>query len=224
VDSKISDAEAAYCSELAFGASQLGVEVSPAVVAALGSHYTLMCRWAARINLTSVIEPQAAAHLHGLDCLLFSEFFDKNCEASVSDVGSGAGFPGIVLALSRPKLRLCLVEPLRKKASFLKVALVALSRPDVQVRQDKLVACSQAPWLTDTIVSRATIAPASLLKLAVPYLEPGGRLITTSGDQAIDHTRLEQSAQDAGFVSLARKEWRLPGGQTRILDEFTLSG
>ena len=215
--------ELKYRAALLDGAMQMGIELTEELIEKLGVHYGLMHRWSSRMNLTSVTDPEDAARLHGLDCLLFSEFFEPESAESVADIGSGAGFPGIILALARPNLKMCLVEPLRKRTSFLKVALAALSRSDVLVRQSKLVASEQPEWVCETIVSRATIAPLKLLELTPTYLKPGGRLITTSGDGAIPLLQLENRAKELGFESARRKQWELPGGETRILDEFTLA-
>jgi len=217
-------AEAVFCSALVDGIETMGLSVGPEVIEGLGRHYTLMCRWASRINLTSITDPVSAAHIHGLDCLLFAELFDHDSEEEVADVGSGAGFPGIVLALARPRLKICLIEPLRKRTSFLQVATAQLLRPDVKIKMSKLLECETAAWQTDVLVSRATIAPLQLIQLAAPYLRPGGRLITTSGDGAVNIQELKAAAKDKGFQLVERHASKLPGGQTRILDEFTLVG
>ena len=91
-----------YIGALQRGADRLGLNLSDSVSQALATHDTLMARWARRINLTTIVDPEQAAVLHGLDCLLFAEAFDLEDTSQVVDVGSGAGFPGIVLAAARP--------------------------------------------------------------------------------------------------------------------------
>lgn len=218
------DVEKVYQRTLLEGADALDIVVAEEVVQQMSVHYALLRRWASRINLTSIVDPEPAAELHGLDCLLFAQFFSADSVESVFDIGSGAGFPGIVLALARPSLRLTLVEPLRKRVSFLKTCLASLKRGDVQVRQEKLVPTKKVPWHADTIVSRATIAPERLLELAGPYLNPGGRLLTTSGENAYSLSDFESLARASGFESVNRRTWQLPGGQTRILDECCFVG
>lgn len=218
------DLEKEYQQALRDGADELEIQVSAEVIEQMSVHYTLLRRWASRINLTSIVEPKPAAEIHGLDCLLFAEFFSADSSESVSDIGSGAGFPGIVLALARPSLSLTLVEPLRKRVSFLKTCLATLKRGDVQVKQEKLLPTKRPPWTVDTIVSRATLAPERLVELAGPYLNPGGRLLTTSGENAHTLSDFENLAQAAGFESVHRRTWKLPGGETRILDECCFAG
>jgi len=216
--------EEEYRQALMDGAEFLGIDVSDHVVQQMSVHYTLLRRWASRINLTSIVDPKPAAEIHGLDCLLFAEFFLSESSESVADIGSGAGFPGIILAFARPSLEMTLVEPLRKRVSFLKTCLAATKRGDVRVKQEKLVSTTEAPWKADTLVSRATLATERLLQLAGPYLNPGGRLVTTSGENAHTLSDFENLAQASGFESVHRREWRLPGGATRILDECCFAG
>ena len=218
------DHEKEYQKTLIEGADLLGIHVSEDVIQQMSVHYTLLRRWASRINLTSIIEPKPAAEIHGLDCLLFAEFFAQESSESVADIGSGAGFPGIILALARPCLDMTLIEPLRKRVSFLKTCLAATQRGDVRVKQEKLVCTDEAPWKTDTLVSRATLSPERLLELAGPYLNPGGRLVTTSGENAHTLSDFENLAQSSGFESVHRRTWKLPGGETRILDECCFAG
>lgn len=203
-------------SALLEGAGAVGLEVSDVVASGLERHYELLNKWAKKMNLTAVKDPVRAAHLHGLDSLLFAELLDPEETAATVDVGSGAGFPGIPLALARPRLSIVLLEPIRKRASFLRVALAELGLSQVRVVEGRLEEAEgpRGLWPAELIVSRATIAPAELARLATPKLVTGGRLITTSGAGAAPKEALEES----GLRHLRRLERRLPGGEQRILD------
>ncbi len=126
--SRENDYEKEYRQALVDGADVVGIHVPDHVVQQMSVHYALLRRWASRINLTSIVDPRPAAEIHGLDCLLFAEFFLPESSESVADIGSGAGFPGIILALARPSLEMTLVEPLRKRVSFLKTCLAATQK------------------------------------------------------------------------------------------------
>lgn len=182
-------------------------------------HHTLVVRWAKRINLTTVTDPVAAAQKHGLDSLLIAARFDPDDSATVADVGSGAGFPGIVVALARSRLQVRLLEPIRKRASFLRVALTELARPDVEVSQSKLERSEAPAWQVQAMISRATIPPLALVAMAAPYLLPGGRLILTGGSGAPGIGAL--SAAAVGLEHACRTAYTLPGGDRRFIDELT---
>lgn len=211
-----------FAEALRAGAKSLQISVPDEVVESMSRHFEVLTKWASRINITTVLDPEEAATLHGLDCLLLAECFSAEDESTVLDVGSGGGFPGIVLALARPKLRLTLLEPQRKRASFLKVALAELRRPDVRVLEARLEAVSarHPAFGTDVLVSRATIPPLDLVPLAGPHLAHRGRLFLMSGAGAPPVAALELRAAEAGLCHVERREHRLPGGQTRYIDRL----
>lgn len=211
---------------LSAGIAAQGLRVEPEVVLGLARHFEVLVKWAARINITTVLEPEEAAIVHGLDCLLLAECFDPADTSAVLDVGSGGGFPGVVLALARPRLRLSLLEPQRKRASFLRVALTELRRPDVRVVEGRLepVGPRHPPLLPDVIVSRATIPPLALAALAGPHLPVGGRLYLMSGAGAPSPEALDAAGRPGGLVHLTRFTHTLPGGQTRFIDRLERPG
>jgi 16S rRNA (guanine527-N7)-methyltransferase len=197
------------------GARELGIDLSEAIAGALAQHYALLTKWAAKMNLTAIKDPVEAANLHALDSLLFAELIDPEDRSKTIDVGSGAGFPGIPLALARPNLHMILLEPIRKRASFLRVALTELKLDQVQVVEGRLEEIDDPRlWPADLIVSRATIPPVELARLAAKKLVPGGRLILTSGAGAPDPSELASER----LAHVRRIERRLPGGALRLLD------
>ena len=134
---------------------ELGVEVSPTQFGSLCKHFRLLEHWNRRINLTSVRDPREAARRHyGESAFLHREL---PAAASVIDVGSGAGFPGIPVAVLRPGTAVTLLEATRKKAAFLEEASREL--PNVTV-----AACRLADWAgsADWALVRA-VAPTSIL-------------------------------------------------------------
>jgi 16S rRNA (guanine527-N7)-methyltransferase len=142
-------------------------------------------------------------------------FLEHLTKGSCVDIGSGAGFPGLVLALARPELDMTLLEPKRKRASFLRVALAELQRADVKVVEARLEDLAGA---FDLVISRATIPPLDLIPLSVSKLAPGGRMIITSGAGAPSVEAIVEAALRAGLRHRVRTERVLPTGQKRILD------
>jgi 16S rRNA (guanine527-N7)-methyltransferase len=208
------------------GARSLGIEVGDALADAMTLHYELVARWAERMNLTAIKEPVASAHLHGLDSLLFAEVLGDAPSLAgrrAVDVGSGAGFPGLIVALARPELAMTLLEPIRKRASFLRVALADLGRADVAVLEGKLEAPApnvrpSPPWPADIILSRATVPPLELIALAAPRLKPGGSLVLSGGRGAPSTDEISEAGEQAGLVHQRRRDFVLPGGELRVLD------
>ena len=205
-----------FLSALESGAHVLGIEIDRELAESLAKHYALLVKWAAKMNLTAIKDPVEAAHLHALDSLLFAELIAEEDRSKTVDVGSGAGFPGIPLALARPNLEMILLEPIRKRASFLRVALADLGLARVRVVEGRLEEGDVPPrlWPVELIVSRATIPPVELARLAPAKLSVGGRLILTSGAGAPDPSQLASK----GLIHVQRLERKLPGGELRVLD------
>ncbi|MEL7240158.1 MAG: 16S rRNA (guanine(527)-N(7))-methyltransferase RsmG [Planctomycetota bacterium] len=209
---------------LAAGIDRMQLDVPASAVTMLGAHYALLVHWAKRINLTTVVDPDEAAIKHALDCLLFAQWIGEDAVEAV-DVGSGGGFPGIVIAVVRPALRLTLLEPIRKRASFLRVATAELALPHVRVAEGKLLEGAQGrPWPVDLVVSRATIPPLALVKVAAPVLRAKGRLILTGGRSMPSVAEIGAVAAASGLEHRDRHGYELPDGSRRWLDELRRPG
>ncbi len=115
-------------------------------------HYDLMRRWNSRINLTRVIELEAAIRFHYAESLFVAAHVPKSAR-SVIDVGSGPGFPGFVLAVARPELLVTLLESDQRKAAFLREAGDLAPNIQVLARRSREV---NGWW--DLAVSRAVRA------------------------------------------------------------------
>ncbi len=119
---------------------------------ALWLHYDLLRRWNPRINLTRVIELDAAVRFHYAESLFVGTHVPRHAR-SVIDVGSGAGFPGFVLAVARPELEVTLLESDLRKAAFLREASDLVTNVRVLSQRSRDVIGS---W--DVAVSRAVRA------------------------------------------------------------------
>ena len=204
------------------GARRVGLRLSAEAVDRLEHHYALLVRWAPRVNLTSIVDPEAAAVRHGLDSLLFAELLPESIAGPVVDVGSGAGFPGVAIAVVRPEVPLVLLEPIRKRASFLRVVTAELGLDAVRVVEGRLDAdgLRGLPGPVAGVVSRATLAPADLLARAVPHLGPYGFVVTSRGGPSASSGDLRPPP---GLAHDLRRTVRLPGNLSRTLDRFRAS-
>ncbi len=118
---------------------------------------------------------------HLLNCAALAEAIEPG--ETVADIGTGAGLPGLVLALVRPDLKVILVEPLERRCIFLKEMIAAFKlAPRVTVRRGKahMIAHCQA----DVVTSRAVASLDKLAGWSFPHLRLGGRLLALKGDRA----------------------------------------
>lgn len=119
----------------------------------------------------------------------------------VADIGSGAGLPGIPLAIARPDLEVVLLEPLLRRSEFLKEAVAQLGLTVEVVRGRAEEPSVRRQWGDrDAVVSRAVAALDKLTKWSMPLLRPGGRMIAIKGERApeeVEQHRRGMAALDA---------------------------
>lgn len=142
---------------------------------------------------------------HILNCAVVGELLVAG--ERVADIGSGAGLPGIALALARPDVQVVLIEPLLRRSDFLREAIDELGLGCTVVRgraEDGTV--REEVGETDVVVSRAVAPLDKLTKWSSPLLRPGGRMLAIKGERADDEVREHRRAMAALGVSDVKVE------------------
>jgi 16S rRNA (guanine527-N7)-methyltransferase len=125
---------------------------------------------------------------HILNSAAIAELLDDN--EQIADIGSGAGLPGIPLALARPDLRLTLIEPLLRRSEFLREVVDHLGLEITIVRgRAEEPSERQRVGEMDAVVSRAVASLDKLTKWSVPLLRPDGRMVAMKGERAEEEIR-----------------------------------
>jgi 16S rRNA (guanine527-N7)-methyltransferase len=164
-----------WFSQLLLG-PKLGPELSQSQIAKLYGHYELLIRWNQRMNLTTVKPGPETVIRHYCESLFFAAHLPaSDGTISVLDLGSGAGFPGIPMAILKPHWRVTLVESSQRKAVFLRESSRHLSNVSVLSQRAEDIALQ-----TDWVVARA-VDPAQVL-LNVPRLAPNVGLMLGEDD------------------------------------------
>lgn len=147
---------------------------------------------------------------HLLNCAAVSMAVPEG--AAVTDVGSGAGLPGIPLALARADVTVTLVEPLLRRATFLAEAVDLLDLTSIDVVRSR--AEDLAPRSVDVVVARAVAPLGKLARSTLPLLRPGGRLVAMKG-RAAEQELAEASTilRRLGARSFDVRDLALPGVQ-----------
>ena len=159
------------------GARALALDLDEAQVARLVAHLDLLDEWNQRMNLTAIRERPAQVTKHLLDSLSVRSYLRGE---RIADVGSGAGFPGIPLAIVEPGRQFTLIESTGKKSRFLEHVRDALGLTNVAVVQARAEAY-KPPARFDTVLARAVGPIAELVRLAGPLVVGGGRLLAMKG-------------------------------------------
>ena len=159
-----------------------------------------LAHWNARINLTSVPADQGWRR-HIDESVQLLEAADPPPDAAIIDVGSGAGIPGLVMAILRRDLRMTLLEADARKAAFLDHVTGRLEMTGVTVARLRAEDAGHDPGLReafDLAVSRAAAEPPALCELALPLVRVGGRLCALVTAAAAAATACAQAAATVG--------------------------
>lgn len=169
-------------------------------IAQFDRYRTELLRWNKRINLTAITDDEEIIHKHFLDSLSVLEHISLKTNDSVIDVGTGAGFPGIVLKIYVPDIRLTLVESSKKKASFLKFLVPQLDlhqQATVEILAERAEICSQQQehigaydWVFTRYV--ATIQDSAVY--CMPLLKPTGKWVAYKSGEETIKTEVDESA------------------------------
>ncbi|GII22278.1 16S rRNA (guanine(527)-N(7))-methyltransferase RsmG [Planosporangium mesophilum] len=173
-------------------------EVAEAATALFGERLPLAAEYARRLATDGVVRgligPRETERLWGrhlLNCAAVSELAPS--EASVTDVGSGAGLPGLVLAVARPDLTVVLVEPLARRVDFLSEVVDDLGLDNVSVVRARAEdATDLSP--TDVVTARAVAPLDRLAAWCLPLARVGGRLLALKGATAADEVAAHRDA------------------------------
>jgi 16S rRNA (guanine527-N7)-methyltransferase len=171
------DGDAAAAQALDAGARALGLSLPGGAAECLLRYLVLLRHWNRAYNLTAIEEPMEQVRRHLLDALSLCPYIRG---PRVLDVGSGAGVPGIVLAIARPALQVTLLDPALKRTRFLTQAVHELSLHNARVLRGRLQDLPPGPAYED-VVSRATMAVDDLVRGAWPLLASGGRVVAMLG-------------------------------------------
>jgi 16S rRNA (guanine527-N7)-methyltransferase len=186
--------------------AEAGIPDFPGAAERLALHANEMLRWNRSIRLTAITDPLEVAVKHVADSLLLLRF--APFPGRILDFGSGAGYPGIPLALYLPGARITVLEASVKKCAFLSRArgMLQLSNVDVvQARVEEPKRLSLPPH--DHIITRATASAGEVIPLLSPYLADGGRFLFMLGPGA----RKSAPGNLPGTVT-RRERFHLPRG------------
>lgn len=188
------------------------INLSDLQLSQLEKYYQLLVEWNEKINLTAITDEQGVAVKHFADSLSMLNYVDIEQNSSVIDVGTGAGFPGIVLKIARPDIRLTLLDSLQKRLKFLDVVLGELNLEatlihsraedggqDIDLRES-----------FDFVVSRAVARLNILAEYCIPYTKLGGSFVALKGPDAENE------------IADGRKAIQILGGKIKKIHSFSL--
>jgi len=159
------------------GCRALGLQLDDTVIQRLSDFVDMLAKWNRVYNLTAVREPQAMVARHILDSLVVLPHLTAG---RLLDVGTGAGLPGLPIAIVRPELSVTLLDSNAKKLRFVRQAAAELELRNTQVLQQRMEQYRPAEAF-DMVISRAVATIQDLYTQTAPLVRPGGRFLFMKG-------------------------------------------
>ena len=192
---------------------KINIEISNEQINLFYNYMNLLLEWNNKINLTAITEENDVILKHFIDSLSISSYIEEN--ETVADIGTGAGFPGVPLAIIKPQNTFTLVDSLNKRIKFLEEVkekldlqnITTLHKRAEEFGRDKLYREQY-----DVAVSRAVANLSVLVEYLLPTVKLGGRIICMKGSQ------IEEELKEASFAI------KQLGGSVKFKKEFNLAG
>ena len=189
----------------------------------LNQYYELLIEWNEKVNLTSITEYEEVIWKHFLDSsLIMLEHEWKNkTNAKVIDVGTGAGFPGLVLAILNSDKRFVLLDSLNKRVDFLNFVIRELQLENVETYHGRAESFGQNLDFRnqfDFVVSRAVAELPILMEYCIPFTKEGGYFVSYKGKRQEEEIELAQNAfYELGASFQYSREHSIKNGEKRYL-------
>ncbi len=170
---------------LANGFNALNIPWNEKQISQLEEYARLLVEWNEKINLTAITAPEEIATKHFLDSA--TALCTGMVQGRVIDVGTGAGFPGLVLKIMNPEIKLTLLDSLNKRLNFLREVSEKLGIEGVEFIHSRAEDGGHKKELResfDTVVSRAVAQLPLLSELCIPYVKQGGVFLALKGPAA----------------------------------------
>ena len=202
--------------DLGRAARELGVALDESTLQALMRYLVLLRAWNQRFNLTAIERPSEILIKHFLDSLTCGSVLRLEQHATLIDVGTGAGFPGLVLKLAYPHLRVTLLDAVQKRLSFLEHVVTELRLADVVTvharAEDAARVGSSLREAFDVATARAVARLNVLAEWVLPFVRVGGAAVLMKGPEI------------RGELDEAGRAIRLLGGGPPVVRELVLPG
>ncbi len=193
------------------GFAELGVNASEEAIRSLRRYYELLSEKNKVMNLTAIEGEEGTARLHFLDCGALLRYADLSGR-EVLDVGSGAGFPGLVLKILCPGLKLTLLDAQNKRVEFQQEVVAALGLTDVRCLHGRAEEMGDLRGRFDYVFSRAVARLSILTELCMPLVRVGGEFIAMKGPDPLEE------------MQEAKRACYLLGGRHVRYEKYTIPG
>ncbi len=177
--------------------NEFGITLDDEKIKKLNLYGNLLLEWNEKINLTAITEPEDVLYKHFYDCILFFKHNNVPQNAKIIDVGTGAGFPGMVLKIVREDLKVTLLDSLNKRITFLKDVIEKCDLQGIEAIHSRAEDGGKNPLYRekyDIACARAVANMPVLMEYCIPFVKVGGRFIAMKGPSAEEEVALCKNA------------------------------
>ena len=171
--------------------SKKGIAIDSSLENKFNTYASSLIEWNAKMNLTSIKEESEIFEKHFFDCLLLMESFDFSNKL-VADIGSGAGFPGMVIALVNPSAKVTLIDSTAKKFKFLEFIKKELQIPNVSFHIGRVEDMKEYRNYFDVATSRGFSSLSTTCEVSAPLVQIGGYVISMKSNQGEEELKLAE--------------------------------
>ena len=200
---------------LAARAAEAGIPLTAEQIGQFSVYHEMLLDWNTRMNLTALTAPEDVAVKHIIDSLTAYDAALFDGARTLIDVGTGAGLPGIPLAVYVPHLTVTLLDSLNKRVRFLTEATVAMGLQNVRcihARAEEAARTAEHRAAYDIVVSRAVARLPVLLEYTLPFVRVGGTLLALKGRAyAEEQKEARRAAEVLGGGRITARPVQLPG-------------
>ena len=203
---------------LAQKCSTWNISLTPSQLDQLDHYARLLVDYNEKVNLTAITTPEGIEDRHFADSLLFAA--QPEVSGRMVDVGTGAGFPGVVAKIYKPELQLALMEPTGKRMDFLKYLCAELGLTGVEFVRERAEEAARKQWREafDLASARAVAALPVLAEYCLPLVKVGGCFLAMKGASGAEELAAARPAiRKLGGEYAETRTFHLPGGDARTL-------
>lgn len=200
-------------------AEQAGFALTREQLGRFAIYQSMLLEWNQKMNLTAITQPEEIAAKHFLDSLMLLKALDIPRGATLIDVGTGAGFPGVAIKITRPDLHITLLDSLQKRIRFLSELSAALEQENqvLHGRAEELARVGVHREAYDIATARAVAALPVLCEYCLPFVKPGGYFLAMKGPSARQELAAAEGAiQELGGAARPPFPYHLPGSNRAI--------
>lgn len=200
--------------------SSNGIEINDEQYEKFLTYSKMLVEWNNKCNLTAILDPEGMSIKHFFDSVFPFAEIDVPQNAKIIDVGTGAGFPSVPLAIIRNDLKLTLLDGLNKRINFLKelTSAIDVSADCVHGRAEEFGQKADYREKYDIATARAVASLPELCEYCLPFVKVGGLFVSLKGSNGLDELKASENAiSTLGGKLVDSKSYKLPNGDGRTL-------